>query len=102
MDWNDFRVHRPRLMWLLILLKRFRTKIGLVLVVYCLAEGWMDDESPFDLVRPNLWVVAGILLIAAGLAFRLAAHGCIKKKETLATSGVYSLCRHPLYLGSML
>lgn len=47
-------------------------------------------------------IVAAKPLILAGVAFRLAAHGCIKKKEALACTGVYSLCRHPLYLGSML
>lgn len=70
--------------------------------MYCLAEGVYRHEVPFDLDRPNVWVVIGLALILAGLAFRFAAYGCLKKKESLATSGVYSLCRHPLYLGSIL
>ncbi len=32
----------------------------------------------------------------------LLAHGRLRKKRDLATDGVYSLCRHPLCLGSML
>src|SRR5207244_4469684 len=78
------------------------TKIGLALFAYCFIEGLIENEIPFNLDHPNAWVIAGLMLILAGVAFRLAAYGCIKKHEVLATSGVYSLCRHPLYLGSIL
>ncbi|MDO8628921.1 MAG: isoprenylcysteine carboxylmethyltransferase family protein [Phycisphaerales bacterium] len=104
MEPNGTRFPRqhPRLFAALVILKRFRTKVGFVLAGYCLAEGLYEDEVPFDLDRPNMWVVIGLGLVFTGFMFRFAAYGCLKKKELLATSGVYSLCRHPLYLGSIL
>jgi len=47
-------------------------------------------------------VVLGLVLIVLGVGLRIAAYGTITKQDTLTTAGVYSLCRHPLYLGSML
>jgi protein-S-isoprenylcysteine O-methyltransferase Ste14 len=87
---------------LIVLGKKLRTKAGLLVVAICVADGFILREPPFDLDEPNAWVIAGFVLILAGLGFRLAAYGCLKKKEVLATTGVYSLCRHPLYLGSIL
>lgn len=43
-----------------------------------------------------------IILIVIGELFRTIASGTIVKNEKLATSGIYSIVRHPLYLGSML
>lgn len=99
---TPFPERHPRLFAVLVILKRFRTKVGFVLAVYCLAEGLYKDEVPFDLDRPNLWVVIGLGLVFAGFMLRFAALGCLNKKESLATLGVYSLCRHPLYFGSIL
>ena len=101
-DWRKLREHRPWLFMLIVLGKKLRTKVGLVLVAACVADGFIWWEPPYDLARPNVWVALGIVLIAAGIAFRIAALGYLKKKEILATVGVYSLCRHPLYLGSIL
>jgi protein-S-isoprenylcysteine O-methyltransferase Ste14 len=102
MNWRELPHRHPKLFRGLVALKRFRTKIGFALAFYCLIEGLDRDEVPFDLDELNIWVVIGVLLILMGVAFRIAAYGCLKKKESLATSGAYSLCRHPLYLGSIL
>lgn len=101
-DWRKMRERRPWAFVLIVLGKKLRTKVGLVLVVACVADGFILWEPPYDLGRPNALVALGIVLILAGMAFRIAALGCLKKKESLATTGVYSLCRHPLYLGSIL
>lgn len=101
-DWRKLRVKHPWLFVLIILAKKLRTKVALVIVAICVADGLILYEPPFDLDEPNVWVLIGIGLILAGLGFRLAAYGCLKKKEVLATTGAYSLCRHPLYLGSIL
>lgn len=101
-DWRTLRATHPWLFMLIIVAKKLRTKVALVIVAICMADGLILYEPPFDLDEPNVWVIMGIGLILAGLWFRLAAYGCLKKKEVLATTGVYSLCRHPLYLGSIL
>jgi len=94
--------HRPQLFSALCAVKRARTKTALLLAAWCLVEGIYDRERPLDWMQPNVWLGIGLLLILGGLAFRLAALGCLRKKQHLATYGVYSRCRHPLYLGSIL
>ena len=46
--------------------------------------------------------MAGVALVLAGLAMRSWAAGILCKNHGLATTGPYSLCRHPLYVGSYL
>ncbi|MCL6503006.1 MAG: isoprenylcysteine carboxylmethyltransferase family protein [Pirellulales bacterium] len=48
------------------------------------------------------WAVFGLVLVSLGLALRSWAAGVLHKGHELATTGPYQLCRHPLYLGSML
>ena len=45
---------------------------------------------------------AGVVLIAAGVGWRSWAAGYLRKGCDLTTKGPYSLCRHPLYVGSLL
>lgn len=101
-DWQGFYGRHPRLFAVLIALKRLRMIAAFVLAAYAIGEQFYNWEVPFDLDEPNGWVVVGLLLVGGGIGFRVAALGCLRRKEVLATSGVYSLCRHPLYLGSML
>jgi len=102
MDWQDWRIRHPRLFALALLAKKQRTKVGLALVVLFLVESVYHGEIPLDLDKPDIKVWIALTTILAGLGLRLSAYGCIRKKEVLATTGAYSLCRHPLYLGSML
>lgn len=46
--------------------------------------------------------VTGMVAVLVGLAIRSWAAGVINKSKVLATTGPYRLCRHPLYLGSLL
>jgi len=50
---------------------------------------------------PTTYVV-GSVIAAAGMLFRFYASGFIVKNKELATSGPYSLVRHPLYTGNLL
>jgi protein-S-isoprenylcysteine O-methyltransferase Ste14 len=45
---------------------------------------------------------AAVAVILAGLALRSWAAGTLRKGQALTTWGPYRLCRHPLYLGSLL
>ncbi len=101
-DWEGLHRRRPKLLTGLSLMKRYRTKAGFVLAAICVAESIYLQEAPYDLHRPNLWAGLGLLLVASGLFFRVCALGGLRKKEQLATNGVYAVCRHPLYLGSIL
>lgn len=57
-------------------------------------------RNPCDL--RDAWAVLGVLLVMCGLMLRSWAAGVLHKGRELATTGPYALCRHPLYLGSML
>lgn len=48
------------------------------------------------------WLIAGAVLVVAGLAVRATAAGHIRKNQELATTGPYAHTRNPLYLGSVL
>lgn len=53
--------------------------------------------------RPSWsWLIAGVVLVIAGLAVRATAAGHIRKNQELATTGPYAHTRNPLYLGSIL
>lgn len=45
-------------------------------------------------------ILAGLVLALIGEAWRIYAAGVIHKNRQLATTGAYSLVRHPLYLGN--
>jgi protein-S-isoprenylcysteine O-methyltransferase Ste14 len=46
--------------------------------------------------------MTGLIAVLLGLTIRSWAAGVINKSKVLATTGPYRLCRHPLYLGSLL
>lgn len=101
-DYRRFAANHPRAFRLIVALKKIRTHVALALVAWTTFEAFADGEPPLDLDKGGYWVTLGLLFIVIGAGFRLAAMGKIRKHEDLATTGVYSLCRHPLYLGSML
>ena len=69
-----------------------RQGFGLLLVLVC-ALSAVPGESR---------MIAGFVLAAVGQAWRIYAAGVIYKNKQLATTGAYSLVRHPLYLGNFL
>ena len=101
-NWQGFRDRFPRWFVILVWLKQIRTKVALVLVSLRVIDQVYFRERPLDWVEPNGWMVLGLALILAGLAFRLAALAVLRKKDHIATTGIYSLCRNPLYFGSIL
>lgn len=60
-------------------------------------------HQPRDLTNWNDPVmVASLFVLMLGVLLRSWAAAVVQKREHLATTGAYALCRHPLYLGSML
>jgi len=69
-----------------------RQGLGFVLVLVC---------AVFAVPGENR-IIAGFVLAVIGQVWRIYAAGVIYKNKQLATTGAYSLVRHPLYLGNFL
>lgn len=84
-------------------LVRRRVAISFVLFVSILATelflgvGWHRVNMESDILFG-----AAVTLVLLGMGIRSWAAGTICKRSKLASVGAYSLCRHPLYLGSFL
>jgi len=70
-----------------------RQGLGLILLLVC---------AYFAMPAGEPRIVAGFMLAAIGQAWRIYAAGVIHKNRQLASTGAYSLVRHPLYLGNFL
>lgn len=70
-----------------------RQGIGLLLLWVC---AWFTEPAG------DARIVAGFVIAAIGQAWRIYAAGVIYKNKKLASTGAYSLVRHPLYLGNFL
>ena len=69
-----------------------RQAIGLLLVAVCAYFARPDRGT----------VLVGLALVVVGQVFRIYAAGYIFKNKQLASTGPYSLVRHPLYLGNFI
>jgi protein-S-isoprenylcysteine O-methyltransferase Ste14 len=80
-----------------------RVTISLFVFSLLLAKDIATGAKPHDTWNlHDPFALGGMALVIAGLAIRSWAAGVIKKTKVLATSGPYLMCRHPLYLGSLL
>jgi hypothetical protein len=70
-----------------------RQGIGLLLLWVC---------AYFTAPAGDWRIIVGLLIAALGQGWRIYAAGVIYKNQKLATTGAYSLVRHPLYLGNLL
>ncbi len=70
-----------------------RQGFGLLLLLVCAWYATPAGESR---------MVAGLVMAAVGQLWRIYAAGVIYKNKKLASTGAYSLVRHPLYLGNFL
>ncbi|MDP2955920.1 MAG: isoprenylcysteine carboxylmethyltransferase family protein [Longimicrobiales bacterium] len=90
---------------------RWRSYPPLLALAYVVASTALEPVPAGGAGARALWVAAGLVLGALGLAVRGWTVGLVpggtsgrgakaQRAETLNTRGVYSLVRHPLYLGS--
>jgi hypothetical protein len=70
-----------------------RQGFGLILLWVC---AWFAEPAG----EGRIWT--GFAIAAIGQIWRIYAAGVIYKNRKLATTGAYSLVRHPLYLGNFL
>ena len=70
-----------------------RQGLGLLLLWVC---AWFSEPAG------ETRIVAGFLIAAIGQIWRIYAAGVIYKNKKLASTGAYSLVRHPVYLGYFL
>jgi hypothetical protein len=70
-----------------------RQGMGLVLLLVC---------AHFTMPAGEPRIITGFIIAALGQLWRIYAAGVIYKNRQLASSGAYSLVRHPLYLGNFL
>jgi len=81
----------------------WRMPLSVTVVALALLRQIVAGPRPRSLA--DYWdpaVVIVVILLAAGLVLRSWAAGVVSKNRTLTDVGPYSLCRHPLYLGSFL
>lgn len=70
-----------------------RQGLGLLLLWVC---AWFTESAGEGRI------VTGFVIAAIGQVWRIYAAGVIYKNRKLASTGAYSLVRHPLYLGNFL
>ena len=90
------------LLRLTTIIKKTRTKMAFTLAILCLALAAYHREAPLPLEVPSVPVEVGLFFIVIGMGFRIVALGTIHKNDYVNRIGVYSLCRHPLYFGTLL
>ncbi|MBI4395343.1 MAG: DUF1295 domain-containing protein [Candidatus Omnitrophica bacterium] len=94
---------------------RWRSYLPLLLIILLLIA-LTQFHYPYAYKNPNLdalWELACMLVSFVGLGIRMYAVGCAprntsgrnvseQRAEVLNTTGIYSLVRHPLYLGNFM
>ncbi|MGA1870630.1 MAG: methyltransferase family protein [bacterium] len=94
--------NEPTLQKFINFILRNRIRISFIIFGTLLCEDLLfEGMRPHHLFRfKDIVGLFGLILIIIGIGLRSWAAGIIYKREKLATSGPYSLTRHPLYAGS--
>lgn len=80
-----------------------RIRLSSIIIILLIVEDIMAKVIPYKINGfNNLLGISGALLALVGIFLRSWAAGIVRKGKDLATTGPYSLTRHPLYVGSLL
>jgi len=79
-----------------------RQGLGLLLLPICAWYSHPAFTAALFTASGDIRVWVGLALALIGQVWRIYAAGVIHKNKQLATTGAYSLVRHPLYLGNLL
>lgn len=82
-----------------------RRRIAISLIAFTLiliTEGLLGAGWHHVSLLTDILFGVAVALVLIGIGIRSWAAGTIRKNSELSTTGAYSLCRHPLYLGSFL
>lgn len=81
---------------------RNRIRLSVIIIAAFLAEDIIEGLRPHSIDSlQDLWGLVGLSLVLSGVGLRSWAAGILRKDKYLATTGPYSLMRHPLYVGSL-
>lgn len=81
---------------------RKRVPFTLLIMGATLPDIFFGKAHPLSLFKASGNAIISWVLIALGVAIRLWAAGNLRKNEIITTEGIYSMVRHPLYLGTSL
>jgi protein-S-isoprenylcysteine O-methyltransferase Ste14 len=83
--------------------RRRRPILTALLVLAAPAHTLLSGARPVDLLAPSGdWRFTGAwALMIAGVAIRIWGSGNLRKNQEITQTGVYSMVRHPLYVGSL-
>lgn len=80
----------------------WRVVLSTILFIGMVIEDVLGGRKPRSWLSGDPAALIGLALVIGGVLVRSWSAGVLRKGKTLAVAGPYSLCRHPLYLGSAL
>ncbi len=83
-------------------LAKYRLQLALITVLIVLfIQFFVLKNNPLSPFTDSIGNI-GFIIVMLGVFLRSWAAGIISKNKVLTKTGPYSICRHPLYLGSLL
>lgn len=100
---EELRAQRGGAWTALRAIRRRRPLLTALLVLAAPAHTLLTGARPVDLLDPSgdLRFLIPWILMLAGVAIRIWGSGNLRKNQEITQSGVYSMVRHPLYVGSL-
>gem|GEM_PF-2604285 len=100
---EELRAERRGLWPLVRSIRRRRPALTALIVLAAPAHTLATGARPVDLLTPSgdPRFIAAWLLMVLGVAIRIWGSGNLRKNQEITGTGIYSMVRHPLYVGSL-